>query len=182
MSSASRDPNFSAYVQLWEFNAVEKKKGWFTKHWWVCRSNQHKKRWKPLSDIVVVCHTQNCCEQGLAEAQDERLVFQASCRRAGTFYLKGFPANLLSNAGDTDLARASRNGLMRFLSLLNRMYSLLTTKQFQCVWWVLVVFWQDYSVWFLAFWGCWRYIFIVVFIWPLPMYPLLCPEYSITKF
>lgn len=97
-----------------------KRKGWFTKHWWVCRSNQHKKRWKPLSDIVVGCHTPNCCEQGLAEAQGERLVFQASCRRAGTFYLKGFTANLPSNAGDTDLVWASRNGLMRFLSLLNK--------------------------------------------------------------
>lgn len=44
MTSESRDTNFSAYVQLWEFTAVEKQS-----QWWVCSSNQHKKRWNHLS-------------------------------------------------------------------------------------------------------------------------------------
>lgn len=54
----------------------------------------------------------------LAVAQDDWQGFQLCYRVVEIFYLKWFTANLLSNAGATDLVWVSRNCLMRFLSLL----------------------------------------------------------------
>lgn len=94
-------------------------------------------------DTVVRCHTGNCCEQGSSWLRHRMTDWFLSLEQESwALCLQGLTANLCH----TDLVWASRKGLVRCLSLLEKGCAhYVTNKPFLYVWWVLVVLWQVFQ-------------------------------------